>query len=471
MFGAGRRPTNPPDRYNPSAPYPPTVLPNFDLSLSMSDLEEGQTPCKSPTGDDSDLDLRSLLKSFHAESQKQFEKAQVESQKQFEKSQDNFNITLTEIRKEITQITSHIFSILDRTEEECKAYTNRQVSEVKGELGTHITGLADRVCVLEGHSARLAAVEAAVQQLKMSPLVVPEPLVNKQPLSETQTSNTQKISFTPHMSSTIFSSSIDTSWSNLTFSNPLYISSSAQTNSSILKNIPFENRQISYSNNSSILPQEKFTDLVPEFNGHLMPLHPEAFLTEVHEYFQFQEVPDYFKINIVKRRLVGEAKQWFSALTPPPNTFTEFTELFRQHFWSYNRQLIIRNELPRPYTHRNTSTLQKHAIDWINKAKYLNPPIETEALIFQILSHFPDIVSSPLRILRIKTVNDLIDHLSYAEHFPRSFNNNNHSNNNSYTSHNNNSNNRHNNYQDRYQSQNRTNPQNSNTQNSNNINI
>lgn len=171
---------------------------------------------------------------------------------------------------------------------------------------------------------------------------------------------------------------------------------------------------------------------------------------------------------MVRRRLTGDAKQWFNALTPPPNNFFEFVELFRQHFWSYSKQVMTRNDLFRPYFHRDTSTLKKHAIEWINKAKYLNPPIENETLIFQILGHFPDTVASPLRILRIKTLNDLLDHLSYAEYasHPSSLTSNNninssfsnspyshdtsqqnHTNNNSSSNRNNN----HNNYQSRFQ--------------------
>lgn len=218
------------------------------------------------------------------------------------------------------------------------------------------------------------------------------------------------------------------------------------------------NTQSSSINNSSLLLQEKYSDVTPAFNGHLTPIHPEAFLVEINDYFRFQDIPDFLKINMIRKRMTGDAKQWFNALTPPPNTFLDFTELFRQHFWSYSKQLMTRNELSRPYSHRDTSSLQKHAIEWINKAKYLNPPIETEILIFQILSHFPETIASPLRILRIKTLNELIDHLFYAEHSYRSPNNNfnNNSSNspsNSYDNrpNNNNNNSNRNNYQDRFQ--------------------
>lgn len=96
---------------------------------------------------------------------------------------------------------------------------------------------------------------------------------------------------------------------------------------------------------------------------------------------------------MTRQRMTGDAKQWFNALVPTPNNFLAFVELFRQHFWSCSKQVITRNELSIPYSHRDTTTLQTHAIEWINEAKYLKPPIENETLIFRILSHFSQTVA------------------------------------------------------------------------------
>ncbi|VVC36387.1 Hypothetical protein CINCED_3A019699 [Cinara cedri] len=310
----------------------------------------------------------------------------------------------------MTEINTNLLSILESTQAECKAYTDKQVSDVRSELKSDLASFSDRLCSVEGQSARLAALEIAFEKIKV-------PTTNS-------------------------------------FSNPPV---TTQSLLGIDNNV--HNSQLYSSNNSSIFSQEKYSDVIPEFNGNLTPTHPEAFLVEINDYFQFQNIPDSLKINMVRRRMTGDAKQWFHALTPPPTTFHDFTVLFRQHFWSYNKQLMTRNELSRPYSHRDTSSLQKHAIEWINKAKYLNPPMENETLIFQILSHFPETVASPLRILRIKTLNELIDHLSYAEHSYRPNNNSSNNPSNSYdhsqsnrpNNTNNNSSNRNNNYQDRYQ--------------------
>ncbi|XP_050548048.1 uncharacterized protein LOC126909652 [Daktulosphaira vitifoliae] len=364
----------------------------------------------------------------------------------------------------MTEINIKLLEVIENSKAECKSYADNKISDVRVELKSDISNLSERLSLVEGQAARLAALESSVQKLQVSipnPNVMP-PLSQK-PYIETENPKKLRFSFGPQMSSTTFSPQLKqfNTDPHSTFPSQPTLPSTLSNNLfkdslSTQTNFNAEPRPSSSLNNTSILSQEKFSDVIPEFNGYLTPVHPEAFLVEVNDYFQFQDIPDYLKINIVRRRMTGDAKQWFNALTPPPNTFFNFIELFRQHFWSYSKQLMTRNELSRPYSHRDTSTLQKHAIEWINKAKYLNPPIENETLIFQILSHFPETVASPLRILRIKTLNELIDHLSYAEHSYRPSNSNNFSNNPSYSydnSQNNrpqNHNNRNNSYQNRF---------------------
>lgn len=455
MQGAGKRRTKVPDRYNPSVyHHPPSVLPTFDLSLNMSDNESFTARSSSPPIEDSQPDLRSLLRQFHADSKKQFEESQKQCQNSF-----------LDLKKDMTEINTHLLSILDSSQAECKAYTEKQVSDVRSELKSHLASFSDRLCSLEGQSARLAALEVSMEKLQVPDTnSFSNPSITTQSLLEVDSPKKPKYSFGPQIPSSTF------------IAPPKPVSTNFQPSLSHNQHTPLNpaitqtplpplsnqanvhNSQLYSFNNSSILSQEKYSDVIPEFNGNLTPTHPEAFLAEINDYFQFQNIPDSLKINMVRRRMTGDAKQWFHALTPPPNNFHDFTVLFRQHFWSYSKQLMTRNELSRPYFHRDTSSLQKHAIEWINRAKYLNPPIENETLIFQILSHFPETVASPLRILRIKTLNELIDHLSYAEHSYRP--NNNFSNNpsNSYdnsqnnrpNNNTNNSFNRNNNYQDRY---------------------
>lgn len=406
----------------------------------------GLVRSESPPIDNAPNDLRALLTEFHHDSKRQFEEYQRQCQTSF-----------SDLRQDMTQMNAKLLEVVEIGKAECKSYTDKRISDVRVELKTDITSLSDRLCLVEGQAAKMAALESSIQKLQLSEPAPKVPFPQK-PLIETDNSKKLRFSFGPQMSSTTlippnqqFNFEPQSTFPSQqpipsTFNNNLSKDSlSTQTN------FPTESHFPSYNSNS-LLPQEKLSDVIPEFNGNLTPVHPEAFLVEVQEYFQFQDIPDSLKINILRRRMTGDAKQWFNALTPPPQTFIEFVRLFRQHFWSYSKQVMTRNELSRPYSHHNTSTLQKHAIEWINKAKYLNPPIENETLIFQILSHFPETVASPLRILRIKSLNELIDHLSYAEHSSRPSNNN-FSNNPPYDYQQNNrsQNNNRNNYQDRFQ--------------------
>ncbi|KAF0749435.1 putative serine/threonine-protein kinase [Aphis craccivora] len=65
-----------------------------------------------------------------------------------------------------------------------------------------------------------------------------------------------------------------------------------------------------------------------------------------------------------------------------------FLILFRNHFCSNNQQHSVRNELYRPHYHRDNSTLQKHAMDWINEARFLRPAIDPVEMVDQIILHY-----------------------------------------------------------------------------------
>jgi len=125
---------------------------------------------------------------------------------------------------------------------------------------------------------------------------------------------------------------------------------------------------------------EKIKDIVPEFDGNIDSIHPEEFLEKLNNYFQTQVFTDPIKINAACSRLSGRAKKWSYTLGSIV-LFDHFVERFRRHFWCPIRQEKVRNEFYRPHFHQDTSSLQEHTIDWINKVRYLHPPIpETEKI-------------------------------------------------------------------------------------------
>lgn len=50
-----------------------------------------------------------------------------------------------------------------------------------------------------------------------------------------------------------------------------------------------------------------------------------------------------------QRRLTGDALIWFESLMPPPETYLDFRDIFRQHFWSSAIQRKARHDVFRLY--------------------------------------------------------------------------------------------------------------------------
>ncbi|CAI6377278.1 unnamed protein product [Macrosiphum euphorbiae] len=54
-------------------------------------------------------------------------------------------------------------------------------------------------------------------------------------------------------------------------------------------------------------------------------------------------------------------------------------------------------------------------MDWISKARFLQPPIDQAEMVDQITSHFTFNISIDLRGLRITTTNELVQQLSHIQ--------------------------------------------------------
>lgn len=403
MQGAGKRICRPPVRFNPSDTNSP-VLPStdFDISLAMSnasDMEESNNISLNPQVRPSD-DIRALLVQFHAETQAIAKQSKTDNENLKSHLTDSLNLKITEFRKEVHAINSDCLSIIDTNKELCNQYTDKRVAEVRKEMQSNMGTLNDRLCLVEGQSSRLIALEQSVKKLQFD--------------NNTQTSNNNPqpsapLSEQPHLSRYSFnnamSSTINCQSENCPPKNP-----TAQPFSFIPSSFSPSNNL----NNTSILSLEHTK--IPEFNGNLTPLHPEEFLLKVNAFFQLQNISEIFKINLISDKLTSKAKLWFNSLIPSPVLYNNFVGQFREHFWSASRQRSIRNELYRPYSHRNPSTLQEHAIEWVNKAKFLNPPIDQIEMVDQIISHFNNNISLSLRGLRLQSTNELIQQLSYLEY-------------------------------------------------------
>lgn len=402
MRGAGKRVTRPPNRYDPLGQYPSPILPATDFDSTMSGLEDAnQSIISNPL-----LTLESLAQlvndmndAFNSQMEnvsRKFSELDTRMDELCSRIDDNdtdirvkFTQLQSSVNKDLITIQNDLFLEQQRAQESQKNVTSAQRT-----LNDTLKVLSDRISLSEGQSARLAALENKVQQSNSLPIVynIPQPI--------------------PQTSFNVLTSTTLPNPSQTQTTAPLNVSSfSVPKPNSILHNPAPVYNNSSISNTSGI--SLDYTKLAP-YDGKLTPIHPEEFLEQAEQYFLTQPpLPDQLKINYVKERFVGDDRLWYNTLLPSPSVYQDFLLLFRGHFWSTNQQRAIRNELYRPYFHRDNSSLQKHAMDWINRARFLRPPIDQPEMVDQIISHFSFNISVALRGLRITTTNELVQQLSY----------------------------------------------------------
>ncbi|CAI6377692.1 unnamed protein product [Macrosiphum euphorbiae] len=409
MHSAGKRITRPPLRYNPSLQYPSPILPATDFDLTMAGLEDEQQspPIDSPPSLESLAQLVcNMNDAFNAQMEtisRKFSELDTRMDELCARIDDNdsdvrvkFNQFQSSFNKDLITMQNDIFIEQQRSQESHKSITTTQRS-----FNDTIKALSDRVSLTEGQSARLAALENKFQY-SITNSLPPTVSTNSQPVHHN--------SFNNCLTSTTFANPCQTQ-----ATAPLNISSFSvpKYNSSLPSRITSVQENVTLSNTSGIVLD--YTKLT-QYDGKLTPVHPEEFLEQAEQYFlTHTPLPDQVKINYIKERFIGDARLWYNTLLPSPSIYQDFLSLFRGHFWSNNQQRAIRNELYRPYFHRDNSSLQKHAMDWINRARFLRPPIDQPEMVDQLISHFSFNISVALRGLRITTTNELIQQLSHLQ--------------------------------------------------------
>lgn len=160
---------------------------------------------------------------------------------------------------------------------------------------------------------------------------------------------------------------------------------------------------------------ERLNDVVSEFSGHHGKVHPEKFLQECHNYFIGIPMSEDQRLNAVQRRLTKDAKIWYDSLMPSPMSYEEFVVSFREQFWSIDIQRRVYDDIFRPFQYTSMSGLSTHAMLWITKAKYLNPPISQLSLINTIIQHYPYHLAIAIRGRGPKTTNEFLSILAEFE--------------------------------------------------------
>lgn len=404
MHGAGKRITRQPDRYNPSNTYQSPILPSTDFDLTMAENDDTNLSLLS---DSPPLSLTSLKKliddmnvSFHQQLDN-FARKFTELDNKFDELCSRVDEIDTDHTSKLTQIQTNFhsdFLIVQNSLTELQSANNtsqaatlnesiNHINSVQRSIKSSIQTLTDRICCVEGQSSRLAALE---NKLHDSTFISPPSQIFQQ---------------------SRHSQPSQTSFNNILTSTAVPIPSQPK----LPLNEPHKTINLSHtlpSNTSDIaLDQSR----IPQYDGMLTPTHPADFLEKVDQYFSIIQVSDQRKIHFVSDNFIHKARLWYDTLLPPPSNYKDFVSLFRHYFWSNSLQRSIRNELYRPHFHRDYSTMTEHAMDWINRARHLQPPIDQTEMVDQITSHFSYNIALALRGLRITTTNDLIQQLTYLQ--------------------------------------------------------
>lgn len=113
--------------------------------------------------------------------------------------------------------------------------------------------------------------------------------------------------------------------------------------------------------------------------------------------------------------LSGDARIWYESLIPAPEDYSTFQSLFRQRFWSAATQRKLRNDIFCPFQYSATYGITTHAMSWIAKAKFLNPPVDQCDLVGIIIQHYPSTLGMAIRGRGPKTTYELLSVLNEFE--------------------------------------------------------
>lgn len=169
------------------------------------------------------------------------------------------------------------------------------------------------------------------------------------------------------------------------------------------------------SRTSFFQAQERLQDAVHEFSGQIRVLHPERFIAQLDTYFDTVPMSNVQQLLSAQRRLIGDARTWYESLIPTPRDYAEFKELFRQRFWSSATQRKARNDVFRPFQYNRSEGIANHAMQWIASSKYISPAIEQEDLVSIIIQHYPTPLGMALRGRGPRNTNDLLSILTEFE--------------------------------------------------------
>ncbi|XP_050547815.1 rapA guanosine triphosphatase-activating protein 1-like [Daktulosphaira vitifoliae] len=394
--GAGKRPTQPPDRLGIDPPSSPAHEKNERSDKSNQQLRD-TLKAKEVTDKKREINL-SEMGGMLSELLKGM-KARDEDTKRI--NDDNRKL-FTEIQKSLDIQKDLLQSKLFEREKVCAERHDSLVEQI-GMLEEKVSSNEESLCILDTRSTFLEDFQkqssSAMDQLRLD--------------HNALQSKVQQLSAELQKVSKIISVPTNSTVAPTSFITPAPITSSTHLPINLNHTSNFENSRLSVS-----MLSEKFNDVIPEFSGHVNDIHPELFLSQVDSYFENIICTEQQKINSIQRRLVRTARLWYDALIPSPQSYDEFKVIFRSQFWSEAIQDRVHDEVLRPYRYLSNTGLSIHAMQWIAKARFLDPPISPSRLVKVICQHFNEHICTALKGRAPKTTSELLAVLSEFDNSP-----------------------------------------------------
>lgn len=139
-------------------------------------------------------------------------------------------------------------------------------------------------------------------------------------------------------------------------------------------------------------------------------IHPVEFVKQLRYKMTKLKIPiEFDRVMFAKQYLEGQALRLFEVYENNIRTFEQFNAWVLENYWSDDMQFKVRTEIFRPRSFNpNQNDMLSHCLYWINKAKYLNPPIEENILVNTIVEHYSNEKICQIKLMQVQTIQELI---------------------------------------------------------------
>ena len=149
----------------------------------------------------------------------------------------------------------------------------------------------------------------------------------------------------------------------------------------------------------------------PKFTGN--EIIPMQFLINFERYAAHFKWNDVQKLSAVLSCLVEDAALWAQLFLGRWGTFADFTEDFKNQYWSEEIQCTIRGRIESDHWDRKIHpTMSTHFAYYAGLARALSPPMPETQLVNAIMKHFPFSVQTGWMAPGNKTIFDTMQYLT-----------------------------------------------------------